>query len=417
MNDVVAPRRERLLFIAPWVPSKQRPRSLGILNALVVDYDVSVLLLVWSDQDVDDVEQLLRALPESTSVRTVRVSRLGGLIRACLAIFSQRPLQQAFTGARIARDAIRRTVADFRPDITFFNVIRSANFLPLAAGVRVVDLDEFRSDYYRQLLAASRNPLWRVIAWIEAGRLGRAEEQVVRNADAVLVSSPAELRADGIVRLVRSPHALDLAEQKIASVRLDGPSTLFVGRLSYRANREALAWYVQQVMPELRRRGASGALYIVGRGAGPDVTALVASDVRLVGAVDEVAPYYSAADVCIVPIQMATGVQMKLIEAAVLGRAIVTTKVSADRAGMVADVHCLVAETPQEWADAVQKLQVSPQLRAELGARAQAWAAEAYDPEVIQHSLRLALADAVAGRHLAPDESEAEHAEGEHRGR
>lgn len=410
MGDTSTPQRKRLLFVAPWVPSKQRPRSLGILSALVMDFEVTVLLLVWSEQDAVDVGHLVDVLPQETSVHTVRLSRVGGLARALLAVLTGRPLQQAFTDSRRARSAIKTLHASAEPDLIFFNVIRSANFLPLVTGVRVVDLDEFRSDYYRQLLASSRNPAWRVIASIEAGRLRRAEEQAVREADAVLVSSPAELRSEGVVRLVRSPHALDLSANAGTPVVLDEPSVLFVGRLSYRANREALAWYVHRVMPELRRRGTPGALYIVGRGAGSDVTSLVADDVRLVGAVDEVAPYYSAADVCIVPIQMATGVQMKLIEAAVLGRAIVTTKISADRAGLQAGVHCLVAETPEEWADAVQALHESPQRRAELGAHARAWAAETYDSRVIQQSLRRALADAVTGRGVTPHESEAEHA-------
>lgn len=414
MDDGESQGRERLLFVAPWVPSRQRPRSLGILKALAEDYDVTALLLVWSAQDSADVHELIALLPEHTDIRVVRLGRIGGLARAACAVFSRRPLQQAFTGARKADTAIRRAIADTAPDIVFFNVIRSANFLPLARGMRVVDLDEFRSDYYRQLLATGRNPLWRVIARIEAGRLSRAEEQVVDQADAVLVSSPAELRPDGVVRLVRSPHALDLSPGDGAELRLAPSSALFVGRLSYRANREALAWYVQHVVPELRRRGAAGTLYIVGRGAGPDVRALVADGVELIGAVDEVAPYYAAADVCIVPIQMATGVQMKLIEAAVLGRAIVTTRISAERAGLVDGIHCLVAESPTEWADAVQRLHGSPQLRAELGVRAQAWAADAYDSRAIGESLRVALADGRARRDLAPHEPEAEHPQRQH---
>lgn len=394
MDDLREHSRPRLLFVAPWVPSKQRPRSLGILRSLTADYEVVVFLLVWSDRDAADARELSALLPSGTSIVTVRLSRVAALLRASLAVFTRRPLQQAFTDARSAKAELARIVADADPDITFFNVVRSANYLPLAGGTRVIDLDEFRSDYYRQLLLTSRNPVWRLIARIEWERLRRAEDRIVDEADVVLVSSPAELRAEGTVRLVRSPHALDLAEGEVASVTLPAQSTLFVGRLSYRANREALTWYVSHVVPELRSRGIRGTLHVVGRGAGADVAALANDDVRIIGAVDDVAPYYRAADICIVPIQMATGVQMKLIEAAVLGRAIVTTKVSADRAGLIDAVHCLVAETPSEWADAIQKLHESPQLRAELGDRARSWAAEAYDPRLIESSLRTALAEA-----------------------
>lgn len=396
MHDDRARTRQRLLFVAPWVPSKQRPRSLGMLRALASDYDLVVFLLVWSDGDDADARELSGLLPEGTLIVAVRLSRMSALLRASLAVFSRRPLQQAFTGSPRASAALARVVADTLPDITYFNVIRSANFLPLAAGRTVVDLDEFRSDYYRQLLHTSRNPAWRLIARIERERLRRAEEEVVRDADVVLVSSPAELRKEGTVRLVRSPHALDLSEGRVAPVVLQGPSALFVGRLSYRANREALIWYVSHVVPVLRERGVDSRLYVVGRGVGRDVSALETEDVRIIGPVDEVAPYYDAADICIVPIQMATGVQMKLIEAAVLGRAIITTKISADRAGLVDSVHCLVAESPSEWADAIERLHREPSLRVELGARARAWAAEAYDPGLIASALRAALTSEIS---------------------
>ena len=71
MHDDRARTRQRLLFVAPWVPSKQRPRSLGMLRALASDYDLVVFLLVWSDGDDADARELSGLLPEGTPIVAV----------------------------------------------------------------------------------------------------------------------------------------------------------------------------------------------------------------------------------------------------------------------------------------------------------------------------------------------------------
>ena len=48
---------------------------------------------------------------------------------------------------------MRAEAARFNPDVVHFNVLRSTvDFDRFASIVRIVDLDDIRSDYYRQVL-------------------------------------------------------------------------------------------------------------------------------------------------------------------------------------------------------------------------------------------------------------------------
>lgn len=387
---MIANERESILFVAPWVPSKQRPRSYGLIEALLQEYDVTAVLQTWSASDRAEAAELATVSPR-LNVVSVKESKFRAMVRAVLALGTRRSLQQAFTNSRAFRRVLRETTASVAPAMTYLNVIRSAHFSNEVSGTLVIDLDEFRSDYYRQVAKNSRNPVWRYIGALEARRMARAEAKVVEEFDLILVSSPAELRTGAKTALVWSPHTLDEAlaltpdaDEAQPSVRL-----LFVGRLSYRANYEAVDWLAKELMPKLRLVRDDATLSIVGRDPRPATRRLASSAVDVVGGVPDVAPYYAQSDVSLVPIRMATGVQMKLIESAVMRTPIVTSPVSAERAGLLHEHHCLIADDATEWVSAISRILADAELRRRLTENAHEWASQFSREKVSESVLRL----------------------------
>ncbi|MBT0993095.1 glycosyltransferase [Cellulomonas sp. DKR-3] len=375
MPDVAVPRptrRPRVLFVAPWVPSERRPRSLALLRHLRAVAEVRCVVTAWDALDRADAARL------GADVVVVRARGAAGVLRAGAGLLRGASLQQAYADAPAVRRAIRREVVGFRPDFAYFNVIRSAQWFDEVGDLPVVhDLDEVRSDYYRQR-AQSAAGLSRLVARVESRRMATAERRAAARAGTVLVSSPVDAaHADpGRVVVLRSEHVMAAAtwtEREAVPGRL-----LFVGRLGYDANVEALEWFVARVLPLLRERGLAVRLRIVGAEAGPRVERLVAPDVELVGRVPDVGAEYAAAQAVVVPVRTATGVQMKFIEALSVGSPTVSTPVCARLAGAGAADACLVADAPGEWADAIERLLGSAAVRDGLSAAGRAWTAAAY---------------------------------------
>ena len=384
----------RILVVAPWVPSRRRPRSFGLLEELATVHDVCVVAATWSEADREDLARL-----RVQETRSVELATWKGALRSGAGLLGRRSLQQAYLDDPRLRSAIREEWERFAPDLTYFNVLRTAHLAREVPQPRVIDLDEFRSSYYDQLAVTSRSPVWRQLGRIEGARMRRAEDQVVDDFPVILVSSPSDLHRDADrVRLVRSPHHMPAPDAVGASTEAgDRPRIVFVGRLSYRANVEAVHWFVDEVLPEVVRRHPDVVLDVVGAEPHRSLARLAGPNVSIVGGVPDVAPYYARATVSIVPVFLATGVQMKLIESLSLGVATVTTTTVAELAGIDGGGPCLVADDPEGWAAAVSSLIGQPDRRRAVGAAGQRWAEAHYDRRAIADSLHAALAGVVSG--------------------
>ncbi|MFZ4083166.1 MAG: glycosyltransferase, partial [Pirellula sp.] len=82
--------------------------------------------------------------------------------------------------------------------------------------------------------------------------------------------------------------------------------------------------------------------------------------VRLIGPVPDVRPYVLAADFSIAPLQIARGIQNKVLESLSCGRPVIATEHAAT--GIAKMPGLLVAESPENWTTQVHKLMDSTEL-------------------------------------------------------
>ncbi len=123
----------------------------------------------------------------------------------------------------------------------------------------------------------------------------------------------------------------------------------------------------------MRARHAAARFVVVGGGAPADITALPGRDASVVvtGRVEHVQPHLWSAAVSVAPLQVARGVQNKVLEALAAGLPAVVTPAVFD--GLPDEVRdgCLAAATPEAFADAVSTLlDRSPDARRQHAARA-----------------------------------------------
>ncbi|WP_172978325.1 glycosyltransferase [Microbacterium sp. SYP-A9085] len=294
-------------------------------------------------------------------------------------------------------------MSEFHPDFVYFNVLRTAQFIKDAAGVpAIVDLDEFRSKFYDQLATSSSSAFWRLVARIESARMRRAEHDVMTKAALILVSSPADLRPDtrAPIRLVRNPHefggplAVEMSETLHREHGRVTKRIVFVGRQSYRANREGILWFATRIFPRVKALEPGCVLQIVGERPPAAIRALASPDIMVTGGVESVEPYYRGACISIAPIRQATGVQMKLVESLALQTPCVVTPTVAVGAGVCDGMECLVADTEDEWFDAVCRLIHDQKLREDLKGHGNLWVDEMHSTPAVEKQFMAALTEA-----------------------
>lgn len=373
----------RILFVAPWAPTGTRTRAAALLDLLSEEHEVTVLATTWSKV-------------ESQSLRDLRFDAIdvpskpiGAAFRAIRALFGRRSLQQAWVSSGKFKRALQLAVAEMQPDLVYFNVLRGSAYAHMVNTASViVDLDDIRSDYYAAMASESRHLLKRVLGRIEAKRMRLEETRLDAVADAVLVSSPVDdnTALGGNRYVVRTPTGSPSVEDTVSTVA-DGPIAVLVGRMNYGANVEAALWLRDNVLPILRESEPRVPIAVVGADPTPALVRSDSPDFIVTGRVADLDPYLHNCIACLVPVRMASGVQLKLLDGARVGAPIVATAVSARQAGMTDGKHCVVAESPEDWARAIINLARDDASRRRLGEAARRWWLESYSVPAVRDAL------------------------------
>ncbi|WP_028297531.1 glycosyltransferase [Olivibacter sitiensis] len=124
---------------------------------------------------------------------------------------------------------------------------------------------------------------------------------------------------------------------------------LYIGA-DYSANRDAIAFFLEEIWPELARRVPGVMLYIAGTvGLGLKLDMQIPKGVHIMGVVDDIADLYEQVDVAINPARMGSGLKIKSIEALSYGKPLVTTAMGAAGMALFVNGGLLLAERADEW--------------------------------------------------------------------
>jgi GT2 family glycosyltransferase/glycosyltransferase involved in cell wall biosynthesis len=186
----------------------------------------------------------------------------------------------------------------------------------------------------------------------------RDEVSLVHSADAIVAASGLEARTfekfGGPNAHVVGHH---LEVRPTATPFKERVDLLFVGAVlvSPSPNEDAVLYFVREILPLVRRR-LPCTLNVVGTNWSRTLSALKSEGVRIVGAVDDLAPWYSRSRVFVVPTRYAAGIPLKLYEASAFGLPSVATPLIAEQVGWTERHELLVGADPEAFARAIVEL-------------------------------------------------------------
>lgn len=174
-----------------------------------------------------------------------------------------------------------------------------------------------------------------------------------------------------------------------------GHSLLFIGNLTYGPNMDAAVTLVEEVLPRLGRvvDGPVEVTLVGDTGGAPEIIRLGdRPGVRVAGFVADVAPYYQAADVVVVPLAAGAGTRIKLLEAFAHGVPVVSSPVAAKGLAARPGVHLLMADGPDALAEATSRVLLDDRLGPRLTAAARELTEHSYSQAAVFPRIRQFLA-------------------------
>ncbi len=266
-------------------------------------------------------------------------------------------------------------------DLVWIEQLPTAHRLDFLGHKAIVDLNDLEAVKLGRQADLEEPSLARWAMRREQRRLRHVERRVLDRFAAVAVCSTADQSlVDGPRdRVWVLPNGFDDALlERPPSVRR--PSGLiFVGTMEYAPNEDAAVHFCRDIFPLVRQRLPHATLTIVGRSPGARVRALSTQDgIDVLPDVPEVAPLVQEAALSVVPLRVGGGTRLKILESLALGTPVVSTAVGAEGLDLRTGEDLLIADRPDEFAEAVVSVLTDSALRERLSASGRSRVAERY---------------------------------------
>ena len=148
-----------------------------------------------------------------------------------------------------------------------------------------------------------------------------------------------------------------------------------LGAMDWQPNLEAWNWFQEEVLPHCKHKIE---IHLAGKAMPED---LETHDwVKNHGEIKSVNDFLADKDICLVPLLSGSGIRMKVLEAASLGKALISTSKGVEGLELEGKKHFLLANDPLEFAKAMDVLYSDDQLRSALGNNLHLWAKEKLSP-------------------------------------
>jgi glycosyltransferase involved in cell wall biosynthesis len=142
-----------------------------------------------------------------------------------------------------------------------------------------------------------------------------------------------------------------------------------------------MVWFLQEIYPQVQQQFPEVRLTITGDHA--NLPLPQASNVTLTGFVDDVRPIVASSWISLVPVREGAGTRLKILEAMAMGVPVVSTSKGAEGLEVNNGEHLLIADSAQDFADAVVRLLKEPEVRKDLVFRARKLIEMNYDTQAV----------------------------------
>lgn len=396
----------RILYVVPFVPWPLRVRSVNLIPRLARRHAVDLVCLASS---ANEVSKLNGVGSLCASVKCATHSRVQALSQITWALPTAVPLRMAFASSAAMTKAVQNAIAANQPDVIYVERWRALQYVSRDCGIPVVcDPTDSMILYNRRLL--SSGSWWeRIIGVEEYVKFLRYEPVLARRADVSIFCSTLDrdclLSRDPSLNCEIVPNGVNCELFFPKDQNEAEPATvIFTGNFGYRPNFHAAVYFIQEVLPAIRRGCPELKFLAVGNDVTRRLKKYSAPGIELIDFVPDLRPYIARATVAVAPLTLGTGVSNKVLEAFAVGTPVVATALACGDLPVRHGEHLYLANDSQSFADNVLELLRNSSLRATMAEKGRTLVEAEYDWEAVTQKLENVMYRIVETRTLNANE-------------
>ena len=324
----------------------------------------------------------------------VKKSRAHFLLGTVLGIFSVEPFSVIAHRSKRLETRISEIMKSSKFDLVHFDTVGLAQFgkgheeVPCLLTHHNIESKLLRRRAEVEKLFPARWYLSR-----QAEKLQRYENQKAKKFGSNIMVS--ELDAQEIKLLipgVKTSVVSNGVDLEYFSPRQENESEalIYTGGMNMFANRDAVSFFVKEILPIIRNAIPSVEFYAIGQNPPSHMLEMASKDdrIKVPGYVDDIRPYVNRAQVYVVPLRVGGGTRLKILDAMAMGKAIVSTSVGCEGLDVSPGSNIIVADDPEKFAAKTIEALKDRAMRAKLGKAARKLVQEKYSWERIGEQLQ-----------------------------
>jgi glycosyltransferase involved in cell wall biosynthesis len=364
-----------------------RIRSFHILSELSRRHRVTLLGTHGPNDDPDGLAAHLPACERVVSVPHTLPKRGGAAFGRALVRSWLSPYPVDLWRCRVPRlrEEVERATAAGAADLCVADFLAAAPNVPIGGGALPTVLFAHNVEHmiWKRLAEVEGRGWRRFFLEIEWRKMRRYEARVCALARLTVAVS----EVDRALLAALAPRARIRATPTGVDTRYFAPNggpaaatgIVFTGSMDWFPNEDAILYFIEAMLPMIRREAPGTPVTVVGRNPTPRLRAAAErAGLTLTGTVDDVRPYMAEAAVYMVPLRVGGGTRLKIFEALAMGKAVVSTAVGAEGLPLEHGRHFLQADAPADFARSVVELLRDPARRQVLGGAGRRLVVERY---------------------------------------
>lgn len=243
---------------------------------------------------------------------------------------------------------------------------------------------------WNRLAESEKNFIKRKYLMLLAERLKNFEFDVINRVDAIVALTEEETR---ILKEMGAKQPICIAptcfflEEFKPVVEPKEFSLFHIGAMDWMPNTAGLKWFIREVWSKVNATHPQIKLNLAGNKMPKDFFSFNNENCNVQGRVEDAKKFMAEHSVMIVPLLAGSGIRVKILEGMAMGKPIISTSQGAEGLYYENRKNILIADTPDEFYNAIIECYQSPELRKSLGENARTLAVEYYDMNKVGESV------------------------------
>lgn len=352
----------KILFLTPQLPFPLTSggvfKTYRVLEDLSQHHDLALGCFL-KGEDAAHLEEFKNKKLAKT-IFTQRLNKNRNGINFLLSIIKRKPLSVFRNESKIFFEWVQEEVQ--KADVIFIDHFLMFQYVPDNFKKKVI-FHEHNAEYIMwERFAAEGHWPKSLVYLFEAWRIRNYERSAIEKSTTVFAAPNDILELQKIAPGTKYRVTYHLGDDQLLlepSVNFDErkKQLLYIGTLTWEANKDGLLWFLKAVWPQLKAEEADLQLIIIGKKNDEDFSDyLNDNQIFWKGFVDDLKTFYSQALVFIAPLRFGSGIKVKNVNAMYRGIPVVTTSIGVEGLDVVNAEHVMIADQAEDFKKCIQNL-------------------------------------------------------------